>query len=237
MQRSSILRLEGEFSYGVFLERPNRFLAIIAVKGEIVEVFVPNPGRLRELLLPGTKVVVRKSLSLLRKTRYDLLGVYLGGKAVIIDSRIPNKLMMEAFQNRKIKGFEEYSKIVKEPKLGDSRLDFKLISGSEEALIETKSCTLVQNQVALFPDAPTSRGTRHLEVLIAAKENGVRAAIFFIVHGERAREFVPNSHTDPVFSRKLAEAYVRGVEVYAYKLDERYPIPNIELGEKIPVLL
>ena len=212
----SFIKIDGRMFKGIFQERLNRFLVLVKVDEEILPSFLPNPGRMHELLIPGTKVVLREALNGRRKTNYDMIGVFHDDQIVSIDSRIPNKVVSEALRNGDITELSGYDTIKPEWKYKRSRLDFLLANQLEKCLLEVKSCTLVKDGVALFPDAPTERGRRHVETLAEAKKGGYRACVLFVVQRTDARVFSPNDETDPEFGKALRNASLDGVEVYAY---------------------
>ena len=137
---------------------------------------------MRELLTPGAKVILREVLKKNRKTEYDLIGVFYNDQTVSVDSRVPNKLVLEALKNRDIEELSEYNIVKPEYGYGHTRFDFFLANQHESCLLEVKSCTLVKDGVALFPDAETERGRRHVTDLAKAKKEGYRACVLFIVH-------------------------------------------------------
>ncbi len=199
-----------------FLNRPNRFLASVGIKGKTLPSFVPNPGRMHELLKPGTKVILKELRKKGRKTRFDLIGVFYKNQIVSVDSRIPNKLIYVALKNRDIKELSEYTKIKPEYDYDHTRFDFLLKNNSPPCLLEVKSCTLVKNGKALFPDAVTGRGRRHVEQLAEALIRGYRACVLFLVQRSDAVVFCPNYELDSKFAEAIREAVMKGVEVYAY---------------------
>jgi len=212
----SFIKIEGRTFRGVFQERPNRFLALVRVEDMILPSFLPNPGRMHELLTPGTEVILREVLKEDRKTDFDLIGVFYNGQVVSVDSRVPNKLVLEALRNRDIEELSEYNIIKPEYGYGHTRFDFFLANEHESCLLEVKSCTLVKDGVALFPDAETERGRRHVRDLVKAKKEGYRACVLFVVQRTDAHVFAPNDETDSEFGKVLRDAAVEGVEVYAY---------------------
>ncbi len=215
----SFITIGGRTLRGFFRERPNRFLALVKVGNRILPSFLPNPGRMHELLTPGTEVILREVLKENRKTNYDLIGVFFNSHMVSVDSRVPNKLVLESLKNRDIDELSEYSIIKPEYRFGHTRFDFLLTKDHGGCLLEVKSCTLVKNGVALFPDAETERGRRHVRDLMKAKKEGYRACVLFIVQRYDAHLFAPNDETDPKFGKVLRDAAVEGVEVYAYKVE------------------
>jgi len=212
----SFIKIEGRTLKGFFQERPNRFLALVKVEGRILPSFLPNPGRMHELLTLGTEVILKEVVKENRKTNYDLIGVFYNGQMVSVDSRVPNKLVLEALKNRDIEELSEYNIVKPEYGYGHTRFDFFLANGHESCLLEVKSSTLVKDGVAMFPDAETERGRRHVRDLVKAKKEGYRTCVLFIVQRTDARVFSPNDETDPEFGKVLRGAAVEGVEVYAY---------------------
>lgn len=213
----SSIEIKGKIVKGFFVERPNRFLTKVRVNKKVVPCFLPNPGRMHELLRPEVEVFVREvKRKKNRKTVYDLIGVLHRGELVSLDTRVPNKLLFEALKNKDIEELNMYNFVKPEWTYGNSRFDFFLSNKCQNCLLEVKSCTLVEDGVALFPDAPTLRGKRHLLELIDAKKEGYRACILFVVQRVNANVFTPNDKTDPDFGEAFREALKNGVEAYAY---------------------
>jgi len=192
---------------------------------------------MHELLTPGTKVILREALKESRKTRYDLIGVFYNDHVVSVDSRVPNNLVLEALKNRDIEELSEYNMIKPEYGYGHTRFDFFLTNEHEGCLLEVKSCTLVKDGVAMFPDAETERGRRHVRDLVKAKKEGYRACVLFIVQRTDAHVFAPNDETDPEFGKVLRDAVMKGVEVYAYKVEISLAFSLFSLSSKLDVYL
>jgi sugar fermentation stimulation protein A len=199
----------------VFQSRPNRFLGVVLADGVETLCFIPNPGRMKELLYRGARVYLTPVQSETRKTRYNLTLVDHQGILVSVDSNVPNKLVHEAINKRLIESFQDFRVEKAEHTFGESRLDFLLEGDTGKLFLEVKSCTLINDGVAHFPDAPTKRGSRHVKTLMKALEHG-RAAVFFLIQRPDANSFRPNEETDPDFAVNLREAEKKGVEVYAY---------------------
>jgi len=233
----SSIKIEGRTIRGVFQERPNRFSALVKVEDMVLPSFLPNPGRMHELLTPGTKVILREVLKENRKTDYDLIGVFYNSQRVSVDSRVPNKLVLEALKNRDIKELSEYNIIKPEYGYGHTRFDFFLANKHERCLLEVKSSTLVKDGVAMFPDAETERGRRHVTDLLKAKKEGYRACVLFIIQRTDAHVFAPNDETDPEFGKVLRDAAMKGVEVYAYKMEIFPAFSVFSLSSKLNVCL
>ncbi|MFB0563029.1 MAG: DNA/RNA nuclease SfsA [Candidatus Lokiarchaeia archaeon] len=218
---------------GIFLERVNKFLTIIEINETGVPCFLPDPGRLEELLYPGVRVLLAERPKKSRKTRYDLIAVYHGDQLISLDSRIPNKLVFEALKNKNLDEFMEYSTITPEFKFHGSRIDFLLENGEKKCLIEVKSCTTVIDGVAFFPSAPTLRGRRHLMELMNALREGYRSCVLFVVQRTDANVLRPYDLVDQKFGDTLREASSQGVEVYAYFSE--FMGKEIAIRGKIPV--
>lgn len=210
----------------IFQKRLNRFVARVMLQGKSIDVHVPNSGRLAELFIPGARVILRDSDNPSRKYRFDLIMVYHNDILVSVDSILPNKLLVEEFKrktsllksNGKIQKLLEYSYIKPEIKYEDSRFDMGLGEFEEiKYYIEIKGVTLVENRLALFPDAPTLRGTKHLLGLSKAKAKGYGAGVFFIIQRQDADVFTPNDEMDQEFGKALRYAQDVGVDIFAYK--------------------
>ena len=232
------MKIEGKIREASFLQRLNRFSALVELEGSEEVVYLANSGRMEELLQPGRPVLLEERFAPQRKTCYDLIIVALGEKGekmVSVDARVPAKLVYEALLRGALPHFKGYSSIYREATLGQSRLDFLLSGSNRFCFLEVKSVTLVRQGRALFPDAPTPRGRRHLRELIQAKREGYEAAIVFVIQREDAFALSPNDEMDPEFGRDLREAEERGVSIYAY--GSRVSQGEITLAEEIPVSL
>jgi sugar fermentation stimulation protein A len=215
------------------IERPNRFLGVVELEGKKVQAFIPNPGRMHELMVPGTRVYVIPKEGDHRKTKFDLTLMEYNNTLVSIDSRLPNYMLKESINNglEEFKGFHVERA---EPTFHDSRLDLKLTDGTNQVLLEAKSCTLVEDGIALFPDAPTKRGARHMNTLVKALEHG-RAAVCFVIQRNDAREWRPNEKMDPDFAQALRNAVENGVEAYAYTCDIN--LETVSIVKRVPINL
>ena len=187
-----------------FLKRPNRFLIQCKWKGRILSAFLPNPGRLQELLFPGCIIhLVREEKPLDRKTLYTAVAVDREGQPIMLHTHLTNEVARYLLQERKVPGLENARIVKSEIRVGGNRFDFLLKQGNKDILLEVKSCTLVGKRIAMFPDAVTERGARHLRELAKISEEGVRAVFLFIVHWPFAKIFMPDYHTDLNFSQTL----------------------------------
>ncbi len=193
---------------GIFLARPNRFVAFVEIDGQKETVHVKNTGRCRELLVPGAEVWLDRSDNPTRKTKYDLIAVRKAdGVLFNIDSQAPNAAAGEWLAKQ---GFD---RIVPEYRFGRSRIDFSMERGGEKYLLEVKGCTLERDGVGYFPDAPTERGTKHLRELAQAAAQGYRAAVAFVMQADGMTTVLPNAETDPAFAAALEDAKQAGVQI------------------------
>ncbi len=223
----------------VFLQRPNRFLGLVDITWPEEEgsqlIHVHDPGRLPDLLVPGSKVLLKRADSPRRKTAWDLLAVKSrGGRWVFVNS-IYHRRLVEVLWSRPdlapVRGIREFKA---EVKWGNSRLDFELcLETGVRVMVEVKGCTLARGVKALFPDAPTLRGARHLEELIRAKNAGLSALLLVLVFREEATCFGPCGEVDPGFAELFKQAFWAGVDVVVLVVgyDGRY----LSLKGRIPV--
>ena len=222
---------------GRFLERLNRFAALVEVAGQEVLCHVANSGRMRELFVPGYRVLLKPRSGKHRKTKFDLalvdLGSDLGSGLSSADARLPNALVAEALELGSLPQFQGYPQVRREVTFGESRLDLLLEGPKGRCYIETKSVTLVIDGVGLFPDAPTIRGAKHMGSLAQAVAAGHRAAAVFVVQRDDATAFATNDEADPVFGVAFREALAAGVEAFAYscRVSER----AINLSRCLPI--
>lgn len=203
-----------DITEGKFIDRPNRFVAHVEINGHPETVHVKNTGRCRELLLPGSRVILNHSDNPNRKTAYDLVAVYKESLGLVnIDSQAPNQVMKEWLSAQ---GFDV---IHPEYTYGNSRMDFYMErrkavqNASERYLLEVKGCTLEKEGIGYFPDAPTLRGVKHLHELIKAAGEGYRAMLAFVISMPKVTKVLPNVETHPEFGEALAEAKVAGVQI------------------------
>lgn len=200
-----------------FISRPNRFIAECELDGERIIAHVKNTGRCRELLVDGATVYLDKPSGRIRKTEYDLVAVEKrldNGETVLInmDSGAPNDAVAEFIGGL----FPDASSIRREVTKGNSRFDFCIAEDSETTFLEVKGVTLESNGVAMFPDAPTERGVKHIDELIKLKGQGYGAIIFFVIQMKGVREFRPNDFTHSAFGDALRRAKQAGVSILAY---------------------
>ena len=196
---------------GTFLSRPNRFIALVDIGGLTQICHVCNTGRCKELLIEGATVYLEENVNPSRKTRYDLIAVQKGGLLINMDSRAPNRAAAETLPLL----FPGCIKIKPEAIYGDSRLDFYLETSKDKIFVEVKGVTLEEDGVALFPDAPTLRGVKHLYELCRCAEEGYKAVALFVIQMKGVRYFMPNDATHPEFGKALRYAARHNVQLLA----------------------
>ena len=218
---------------GRFVRRLNRFAALVRLDGREERVHVRNSGRLRELLTVGRPVLLEPAGAPGRRTRFTLALVRTRGGYVSLDAHLPNDLVAASLAGGAVAGFRGYRLLRREVVVGRHRVDFLLGRGERECLLEVKSVTLVRENLALFPDAPTTRGVAHLEHLIAARASGQLAAVLFVILRSDALAFTPNRGTDPTFALALERAASAGVRLQAITC--RVTREGVRLGRCVPV--
>lgn len=197
---------------GTFLARPNRFIAHIEIEGNVEICHVKNTGRCRELLPVGAKVWCQQFDSPTRKTKFDLITVQKGNRLINMDSQAPNIAAKQWLQTG---GLGEISELKAEYTHGDSRFDFSFLKDGKRCFLEVKGVTLENDGVCAFPDAPTTRGEKHLRGLTQLSKEGYGAYVLFVIQMADVAYLHPNDATDPHFGKALREAAAGGVEVLA----------------------
>ena len=222
----------GKMVPGVFLKRPNRFVAHIEIGGEVQVCHVKNTGRCRELLPLGAKVWCLDAQSPTRKTRYDLIAVQKGDRLINMDSQAPNAAAREWLEQG---GLGEIQNLKPETVWGDSRFDFSFEKDGRMCYLEVKGVTLETDGVCAFPDAPTVRGAKHLRELTKLAKLGFGAYVLFVVQMEDVSYLHPNDATDPGFGDALRQAKDAGVQVLA--MDCKVTPESMVIGKPVEVRL
>lgn len=218
---------------GRFESRPNRFIAYVNIGGKSEKVHVKNTGRCKELLVKDAKVYLNKSPNPDRSTAYDLVAVQKGNRIINMDSQAPNKAVEEWLRDGGL--FPDVVSVKPETKYHNSRFDFYVETPKDKVFIEVKGVTLEQEDVVLFPDAPSERAVKHVKELMEAVEEGYRACIILAIQMENVKYFTPNRMTQPEFADVLMEARQAGVKVLAY--DCKVTPDSMEIQNPVPVRL
>lgn len=203
---------------GKLIQRYKRFFADIELdSGGVVTAHCPNPGSMMGLLKVGSPVLVSTNDNPKRKLRYSWELVKLKNTWVCINTAITNRIVHEALLQGRIQQLCGYGEIKPEVAWGEhTRFDFLLKKANAKCFVEVKNSTLAEKKVAMFPDAVTQRGTKHLTELIEVVNQGHRAVMFFLVNRQDCKVFKPASWIDPVYAKTLCKARENGVEILAY---------------------
>lgn len=217
----------------VFVRRLNRFTAEIEIGGKCELCHVKNTGRLGELLVKGAQCFVQMHDNPERKTKYSLITVKKGKEVVNIDSQAPNKVFYEWVKNG---GFADGITVIKpETTYGNSRFDCYIEAGERKIFVEVKGVTLEKDGTALFPDAPTERGVKHLRELCRCVKDGYEAYVVFVIQMKGIHAFSPNSETHEEFAKALFECRDEGVNILC--LDCDVTPDSLNISQKIQVKL
>ena len=208
-----------------FIERPNRFVVRCVVeKIGVISAHLPNPGRLSEILFPGTVLYLShdantdKRRSSKRKTSYTVIAAERQGFPIFLHTHLTNQVARYLIENGHVPALAGAEVIGQEVSCGNSRFDFLLRMDGKDFYLEVKSCTLFGNQVAMFPDAITARGKKHLLELAEMGKNGVKQAVMFVVNYPHVRWFMPDYHTDYEFSKTFLDVRNR-VQIFAVAIE------------------
>ncbi len=200
---------------GQLIRRYKRFLTEVKLHdGQIVTAHCTNSGSMKSCLEAGADVLLSKAADPNRKTQYTWEQIKIDGAWVGINTMHPNYIVWEALKNDSIPGLTGYDEILREVTVHDSRLDIVARNSNETAFIEVKNVTYKDGNYALFPDAVTSRGLKHLHNLIRIKEEGHRAVMVYIIQRSDVFKFSPAFDIDPKYACALQEAYASGVEIF-----------------------
>ena len=189
-----------------------------------------------ELLEPGATVFITPAADVsTRKTRYDLTLVEHEGRLVSVDSRLPPGLLVEAIDRGGLPELQGYDRVDREVRFGKSRIDLLLSREGSKLYVETKSVNRVEDGAALFPDAATARGAKHLQSLLDAVERGRQAAVVFVIQREDAERLMPDEVSDPHFCETLRRAVDGGTKALAYSCSVTRQ--EIAIRNRTPVVL
>lgn len=190
---------------GVFIERKNRFVVSVKVNNNTFDAYLPNPGRLWELLIPNRTELILAKNSDREKLPYTVIACRKNGVNVLIHTHLTNKVIANLINSQFIPTYRGYKVLKEEIWFSKSRFDFVLSKGAEELYLEVKTCTLFGDRVAMFPDAVTERGKRHLLELKELSEVGIRSSVLFTVMSPKVEYFLPAYHIDFEFAKAFVE--------------------------------
>jgi sugar fermentation stimulation protein A len=223
---------------GILVKRYKRFLADVRLDtGNMVTAHCPNTGSMTGCREPGRPVYLSRHDNPRRKLKYTWELIEMPTSLVGVNTLVPNRLVFRSAAAGLIAELAGYDTVEREVKIGNnSRLDLRLSNGAKErCYVEIKNCTLVENGVARFPDAVTTRGLKHLDELARLVDAGRRCVMFYFIQRMDARVFEPADRIDPDYGQGLRRAVKRGVEVLAY--DVAIDLGGIQLNRKVPCSL
>lgn len=207
-------------THGRLIKRYKRFLAdVVLDSGEVVTAHCTNSGSMKSCLEEGAEVYLSPVNDPTRKTKFTWEMIRINNGWVGINTSNPNRLAYEYVTSGLIPGIEGYTNVRREVTYGDSRFDLYAERESEKCFIEVKNVTLKEGKYALFPDAETSRGRKHLETLISIKKEGMRAIMLYIVQRTDVEIFAPAWDIDPFYAETLVRAYANGVEIFPFRVE------------------
>jgi sugar fermentation stimulation protein A len=224
------MKITHEFIKAIFVERPNRFLTKIKINNELFLSHLPDPGRLKELLIPGVQLLVKRENGINRKTRFSTQAVYQDKTLISLNTLIPNKFVSYLLKNKLLPFLKEWEFDKQEVSYGKNRFDFQLKKNNMKMIVEVKSVTLVENTIAKFPDAITERGKRHVEHLSNLNSQNLKTMVLFVIQRPDADSFAPQWERDPKFSNALLKASKNGVCIKSIKM-KMTPKSLIYMGE------
>jgi sugar fermentation stimulation protein A len=206
-----------------FVSRPNRYLIVARRKGRLIEAACRDPGRLDWLLRSGMPLRLRPATTEGRRTAFDVVLARAEGIWVSLVPTLANRLFEDAITGGRVPGLARARILQREHAHGGSRFDFLLQCRGRAVLTEIKSVGLVERGRALFPDAPTARGARHVRELAAYTRTGGSALLAFVVQRDDARAVAPHANLDPDFTEALVDARLAGVRLLGFlsRVDER----------------
>ncbi|MCP4295755.1 MAG: DNA/RNA nuclease SfsA [Proteobacteria bacterium] len=229
------LTQSSDYRKGIFLSRINRFILECCVDGEVTKVYMPNPGRLIELLHPGVILYLETNNSPEKKYRYMVIGIKTDSCFINLHTHQTNYIVQELLENKLITSISYDSIDRREARLGNSRFDFLLSSDNEPIWVEVKSCSQYTKKTAMFPDAPTARGKKHVDKLIELGNKKIKTAIIFMIQNPKIKYFLPDYHTDLEFAKsfKSARGIVSLVPI-AVALDKKFRLNSFSHRLIIP---
>jgi sugar fermentation stimulation protein A len=214
----ALIRLKERFERGVFLRRLNRFMVEVRVHGKTALAHLPNSGRLLTVLIPKAEAYLVRRKRIRRKSGYDLFAVQHSNVPIIVDTRFSSVAARTSVQKGLIRSLKGYHVVKENVRVNGSLLDLLLQRGKQKFFLEIKCVTHVADKVAMFPDAPTRRGRKHVNTLIHLVEQGCDAGILFSVQRPDAEKIRPYREIDPLFEQLLRKAVRKGVRVFTEML-------------------
>ncbi len=228
------MKFKSKLVAGHLIRRYKRFLTDIKLNDDsTVVAHCTNSGSMKTCIEEGAPVYLTYHDDPRRKTQYTWEMIFINNHWIGINTGIPNILVFEAVRDQIIPQLNNYTYVKREVKYEDSRFDVFAENEHEKCFIEVKNVTLRSANQALFPDAVTTRGLKHLKTLMAVKKAGMRAVMFYVIQRQDIESFGPAKDIDPAYASALKEAVDSGVEVIAYMA--KVSPESIELTKEIPL--
>ena len=212
------MKIGYKFIEAKFINRPNRFLIKVNINGKIEDSHLPDPGRLKELLIPGARLLLKREDGLNRKTHFSTQAVYLEGTLISLNTLLPNHFVSFLLKNKSLPFLKGWEFERQEISYGKNRFDFQLKKNKLKMVLEVKSVTLVENGIAKFPDAITERGRRHVEHLAKIASKKIKVMVLFVIQRSDADSFQPHWERDPKFANALLNASKNGLQIKVIKM-------------------
>jgi len=230
------MNFENELISGLFVKRYKRFFVDVIIDKKIVTAHCPNTGSMQGLLIKNNKVWLTKSNDPKRKLKYTLQIIESNGSKVGINTHLTNKIVFDALKNNKIKNFNAVE-IKTEVKFGNNtRFDFLITDSNSKKFIEVKNVTLSRtDKLAEFPDAITSRGAKHIDELIKAKNKGYDIYLMFVIQRDDCDQFSIARDIDPKYADLLSDAIKKKLNVLCY--DCKFSPKGIKLNKEIKITI
>ena len=230
------MKFKDRLLQGTFFKRYKRFFVDINYKNKIITAHCPNSGSMMGLLNKGNKTWFSRSINPKRKLKFTLEIIKSGENLVGINTFLTNKLVLEALNLKKIKSLIQFNNIKTEASFSNNtRFDFLISNNKEKCFLEVKNVTLVRNKkIAEFPDAITTRGTKHLNQLIDAKQKGFQSYILYLIQREDCSSFKIADDIDKEYKIAFDKAKKTGVKILCY--DCKIDLEEVKLNNQIDLI-
>lgn len=230
------MKFQEALIHGKLLKRYKRFLADIELdNGEVITAHCTNSGSMKSCIEIGAEVYLSPTSNPLRKTRFTWEMIKIDGQWIGINTNNPNRLAFEAILKQEIPEISGYTQVIREVKWEDSRFDIMARNETETCFIEVKNVSMKEGNFALFPDAITTRGKKHLETLIRVKKSGMRAIMLYIVQRCDVDTFSTAKEIDPEYAKTLKKAFDSGIEIFVFQA--KVTATSIIITKRIPIKL